>query len=74
MRVESPFFEKSSAHFILTRAKGLGILTFNKIRKTLKLVFFLALHTKITKESYHFNKIGNTSKNPFKKFCYGTLS
>ena len=33
MRVESPFFDKSSSRFILTRAKGLGILTFDKIKK-----------------------------------------
>ncbi len=33
MRVESPFSEKSSARFILTRARGLGILTFDKIKK-----------------------------------------
>ncbi len=33
MRVESPFSEKSSARSILTRARGLEILTFDKIRK-----------------------------------------
>ena len=33
MRVESPFSEKSSARPILTRARGLGFLTFDKIRK-----------------------------------------
>ena len=33
MRVESPFSEKSSARSILTRARGLGILTFDKIKK-----------------------------------------
>ena len=34
MRVESPFFDKSLSRFILPRARGLGILTFNKIKKT----------------------------------------
>ena len=33
MHVESPFSEKSSARLILTRASGLGILTFDKIKK-----------------------------------------
>ena len=33
MRVESPFSEKSLAQSILTRARGLGILTFDKIEK-----------------------------------------
>ena len=33
MRVESSFFDKSSSRFILERARGLGILTFDKIRK-----------------------------------------
>ena len=33
MRVESPFSEKSSVRSILTRARGLGILTFDKIKK-----------------------------------------
>ncbi len=33
MRVESPFSEKSSARAILTCARGLGFLTFNKIEK-----------------------------------------
>ena len=33
MRVESPFSNKSSARFILTRARELGILTFGKIKK-----------------------------------------
>ena len=31
MRVESPFCEESSVHFILTHARGLGILTIKKI-------------------------------------------
>ena len=34
MRIKFPFFEKSSASFILKRSRGLGILTFDKIRKT----------------------------------------
>ncbi len=33
MLVESPFSDKSSARSILTRASGLGILTFDKIKK-----------------------------------------
>ncbi len=33
MRVEAPLFEESSLHFILKRARGLGILTFSKIKK-----------------------------------------
>ncbi len=33
MRVESSFFEKSSMRFILERSRGLGILTFDKIKK-----------------------------------------
>ena len=33
MRTESPFFDKSPERFILTRARGLGILTFDKIKK-----------------------------------------
>ena len=33
MRIESPFSEKSSVRSILTRASGLGILTFDKIKK-----------------------------------------
>ena len=40
MRVESPFSEKSSARFILARARGLRILTFGKIKK---IVFCLDL-------------------------------
>ena len=31
--VEAPLSDKSSTHFILTRARGLEILTFDKIRK-----------------------------------------
>ena len=34
MCVESPFSEKSSSSFILERSRGLGILTFGKIKKT----------------------------------------
>ena len=34
MRVESPFFDKGLSRFILPRARGLGILTFSKIKKT----------------------------------------
>ncbi len=34
MRVESSFFDKSSVSFILERSRGLGILTFDKIKKT----------------------------------------
>lgn len=33
-RMDAPFSERSSASFILTRARGLRILTFNKIKKT----------------------------------------
>ena len=33
MRTESSFFEKSSVRLILTRARGLRILTFDKIKK-----------------------------------------
>ncbi len=33
MRVESPFFKKSSVRFILERSRGLGILTFDEIKK-----------------------------------------
>ena len=33
MRVESPFSEKSSVRSILTRARGLGILTFLQNQK-----------------------------------------
>ena len=36
MRVESPFFEKSPAHFILERSRRLRILTFDKIKKIVK--------------------------------------
>ena len=34
MCVEASFFDKSSVRFILTRARGLRILTFDKIKKT----------------------------------------
>ena len=47
MHVEAPISEKSSACFILTRARGLGILTFDKIRKiafTYKLVKYDSIH------------------------------
>ena len=33
MRVESPISDESSVRLILTRARGLGILTFDKIKK-----------------------------------------
>ena len=42
MRVESPFSEKSSIRLILTRARGLGILTINKISITAnKAIYYL---------------------------------
>ena len=40
MRVESPFFEKSSVCFILERSRGLEILTFDKIKKVANCKYF----------------------------------
>ena len=41
MRKESPFFEKGSVCLILKRSRGLGFLTFNKIKKKVFILKFI---------------------------------
>ena len=70
MRVESPFFDKSSSRFILTRARGLGILTFSEIRKTLFGDKISNLELKILNITTFCQKI-ILLKNIYKFFCFG---
>ncbi len=68
MRVESLFFEESSAHLILTRARGLGILTFGKIRKKVKWMIFQQTISDIAKIICILSKPNTPQKNDVKKF------
>ena len=72
MRVESPFFDKSLVRFILTRARGLDILTFNKIRKTEFSTQNQQIKTKTPKKPSFCQKF-ILLKNIYKKFYYGSV-
>ena len=68
MRVKSPFSEKSSARSILTRAKGLGILIFDKIRKMECGCDFDIFETEMAGFNVIMSKLNKPSKNEFKNF------
>ena len=74
MRVKSPFFEKSSARFILKRSRRLRILTFDKIKKT---VFYHKIRTKriiISQYAIILSKSNIPQKNVFKKFFMRSIN
>ncbi len=73
MRVESSFFDKSSARFILTRARGLRILTFDKIRKTENKCKIRKTRIKTTKIVVILSKSDIPQKNDVKKIFMGHL-
>ena len=68
MRVESPFFEKSSSCFILKRSRGLGILTFGKIKKIDKLCKIGGLEIKLVEYDVILSKLNTPPKNDVKNF------
>ena len=70
MRVESPFFDKSSSRFILERSRGLGILTFGKIKKT---EIWCRTSNLRQKQSYLLSLCRKIIllKSIYKIFCYG---
>ena len=70
MRIESPFFEKSSVSFILTCARGLGILTIGKIKKTTFQSKNKQTGSKHPNKTTFCQKIF-LLKNIYKIFCYG---
>ncbi len=73
MRVESPFFEKSPARLILTRARRLGILTFDKIKKTEQTYKIRYFEAKTPKVHIISSKSNITQKNDVKKFFMGRI-
>ncbi len=73
MRVEAPFSEKSSARSILTRARGLGILTFDKIKKSALQHKIKQIKTKTTIYTCILSKQNIPQKNIFKKNFMGAL-
>ena len=68
MLVESPFSDKSSARSILTRASGLGILTFDKIKKIAQTHKIRKIETKMANKPVILSKPNTTKKNDIKKF------
>ena len=68
MCVEAPISDKSSVRFILTRARGLGILTFGKIRKTENKCKIRKTRIKTTKIVVILSKPNTPQKNDVKKF------
>ncbi|MCD8235120.1 MAG: hypothetical protein LUD00_00390 [Prevotellaceae bacterium] len=68
MRVESPISDKSSVCFILTRARGLGILTFDKIKKIVFQHKNIQNKTKSSKYTIILSKQKHPPKNDVKKF------
>ena len=68
MRVESPFFEKSSMRFILKRSRGLRILTFGKIKKIDKLCKIGCLEIKLVEYDVILSKLNIPPKNDVKNF------
>ncbi len=74
MRVESPFFEKSSMRFILKRSRGLRILTFGKIKKIDKLCKIGCLEIKLVEYDVILSKLNIPPKNDVKNFIMGLHS
>ncbi len=72
MRIESSFFEKSSSRFILERSRGLGILTFDRIKKIVFLAQNQQIKTKTIKNSSFCQKF-ILLKNTYKKIYYGSI-
>ena len=71
MCAESPFFEESSARLILTRARGLGILTFDKIKKIVFMRDFVKCDFVLLKYTIILSKLNMPLKNDVKNFFMG---
>ena len=71
MCAESPFSEKSSARLILERSRGLGILTFDKVRKTADKCKIGKTEIKTTETAVILSKSGLPPKNDVKNFFMG---
>ena len=71
MRAESPIFDESSARLILTRARGLGILTFDKIKKVANKCKIGKTGIKTTETAVILSKSGMPPKNDVKNFFMG---
>ena len=71
MRAESPISGESSARLILTRARGLGILTFDEIRKTADKCKIGKTEIKTTEKVVILSKSGMPQKNDVKNFFMG---
>ncbi|MBO5024914.1 MAG: hypothetical protein J6C86_02075 [Bacteroidaceae bacterium] len=73
MRVESPFSEKSSACFILERARGLRILTFGKIKKKVQRRKINKMKIKSNSMAVILSKLNTPPKSDVKKFFMEAL-
>ena len=73
MRIESPFFDKSSERFILTRARGLGFLTFDKIKKKVYWYNFSKMQPKQLKQFSFYQNRTSLKKNDVKNFFMGAF-
>ena len=77
MRTESPFSDKSSVSFILTRARGLGVLTFGKIKKIVFEWKICKIGSECWSTLFILSKLNTLSKIVFKNFFmeafYGVL-
>ena len=71
MRVESPISDESSVRLILTRARGLGILTFDKIKKTAGKRKIGKIEIKTTEIAVILSKSGISPKNDVENFFMG---
>ena len=71
MRVESPFSEKSSVRSILTRASGLGFLTFDEIKKIENWCEFGGFEIKMAEFGVIMSELNKPPKNEFKNFLMG---
>ncbi len=74
MRIESPFFDKSSERFILTRARGLGFLTFDKIKKKVYWYNFSKMQPKQLKQFSFYQNRTSLKKTMSKIFLWEHFS